>query len=386
MPAGLYQKMEQLTKKRKILWLFAHMHKGGMQRAVSNISLALPDEFQQHIAYFGTENPGFPYKGKLHDLNVPGSLNLSKTRRIINGYRRIKLLRRHIEELGIDVVISFGESANFYNIASHHGAKKILTCRVATAPEKRRAHPFKRAIKLFSKAKLYGRADNIVAVSEELGNEIATMIGDKSKVRVIPNLYHIKKIESMAQEPLPGNYKFLEEEPFILNVGSFIYQKGQDDLLKVYAGLFDKMSEPPKLVLMGRGEWEEGLKSLVCHLGIQDKVIFVDFDPNPFRFMARAKVFILTSRFEGFPNVLVEAMICGAPVVAFDCPTGPKEILQDNKYGFIIENRNKSQAIDVLSRLVLDKQLRQQFCAFSKRRGRHFSASAVIKKWISVLK
>jgi N-acetylgalactosamine-N,N'-diacetylbacillosaminyl-diphospho-undecaprenol 4-alpha-N-acetylgalactosaminyltransferase len=100
---------------------------------------------------------------------------------------------------------------------------------------------------------------------------------------------------------------FLEQKKFILNVGSFCHQKGQDDLLVIFSEVhrhFDDLL----LVIMGRGEWKEKLFEKAVSLGVSDRVVFVDFDANPYRYMARASMFVLTSRYEGFPNALVEAM------------------------------------------------------------------------------
>jgi glycosyltransferase involved in cell wall biosynthesis len=120
-------------------------------------------------------------------------------------------------------------------------------------------------------------------------------------------------------------------------------------------------------------------------LGISDRVVFVDFDANPYRYMARASVFVLTSRFEGFPNVLAEAMICGAPVVAFDCPTGPKEILGDSKYGVLVGERSIRRAAEAICKLIEDDTLNLEFRELGAGRAMRYSADHVIKQWVKLL-
>src|SRR5690242_16761199 len=93
------------STKIRILFLFAHLHKGGMQRAVSNISLALPNAYEQHVGYFGTENPGFRYNAELHHFKIPGSLATGPFVKGINFMRRLSVLRTFVAENNIDVVL-----------------------------------------------------------------------------------------------------------------------------------------------------------------------------------------------------------------------------------------------------------------------------------------
>lgn len=371
--------------KRRILFLFAHLHKGGMQRAVSNISQALPADYEQFVAYFGTEDPGYQYNAVQHCFELSGSLSGGPLSKIENIVRRLHRLRQFVQKHRIDVVVSMGESANIYSLASRHGAKTIITSRVAL-DESLHGNPFLMSVYGYLVRMLYPRADQIVAVSEDLAKSMRHITHNKCDVKAIPNLYHTDKIRALSTVPLPYEYNFLNGKRFILNVGSLCHQKGQDDLLNIFSYIL-KYHSDVYLVILGRGDWAEKLKVQAEKLNILTNVIFIDFDLNPYRYMARAKVFVLTSRYEGFPNVLAEAMICGAPVVAFDCPTGPEEILgSDSQYGYLIKNRSMPNFAEAVCRLLAFEDDRARFVQKSILRGDDFSARSVVSRWDKVLK
>lgn len=374
-----------MQEKRRVLFLFAHLHKGGMQRAVSNISQALPEKYEQYVAYFGTENPGFQYNAQQHCFSLPGNRNNGPIGKLCNLIRRIHRLRKFVRQHRIDVVVSMGEAANIYSLASRHGAKTIITSRVALDESLHGnallTRIFRRLVNL-----LYPHADQMIAVSEELAKTMRAVTQGKCDVRSIPNLYHIDKMRVMAKAALPEELVFLENKPFILNVGSLCYQKGQDDLLAIFRDIH-ALHPGVYLVVLGRGEQKEKLEKQAAALGLGGQVVFIDFDLNPYRYMARAQVFALTSRFEGFPNVLVEAMVCGAPVVAFDCPTGPEEILgSDSQHGYLIRNRSSSDYVKAVCSLLGSSELRLRFSQRSIFRSNNFSASSVVARWNEVLK
>ena len=375
--------MTQAKDNIRVLFLFAHLHKGGMQRAVSNISLALPDNFEQYVGFFGTENPGFIYKATMHNFCFPGSESIGFLGKLSSAWNRIKAIRTFVTQENIDVVVSFGESANVYSVLSRHSARTIISSRVALKESLAVITDYSWLYTLLVPA-LYRRADNVVAVSEDLGRQMRKIIGVPQRVSVIPNLYHLEDIRERSKHSLPENMAFLEEKNFILNVGSLCYQKGQDDLLTIFSQVhrnFDDLY----LVILGRGELEEDLKQQTITLGISDRVIFVGFDKNPYRFMSRASVFVFTSRFEGFPNALVEAMACGAPVVSFDCPTGPSEILGNSEFGVLIADRSTSQASEAICELIEKQSSNMQVSQSGLRRADYYSEEQVIKKWVAVL-
>ena len=376
--------MKQIVKKTRVLFLFAHLHKGGMQRAFSNISLALPNDIEQFVGFFGTENPGFEYNATIKDFELSGSLNTGFVKKITNAMLRLKAVRSFVFLNNIDIVVSIGDTANVYNLLSLNKAKKIITSRVALNESLNKHNIYNWLHKTFIRIS-YPFAETLVAVSEDLAGSMKNIVRSTLKVVAIPNLYHTEIVRNLSKEALPEKIEYLEKSKFILNVGSLTYQKGQDDLITLFAQVADRYDEL-FLVILGRGEWKERLLEQSISLGIENKVVFVDFDINPYRYMARATVFVMPSRFEGFPNALVEAMICGSPAVAFDCPTGPSEILGDSEYGLLIKERSLDGAKSAICALLDDDLLNKKFRQLSLARGNQYSAENIISQWVALFR
>lgn len=182
---------------------------------------------------------------------------------------------------------------------------------------------------------LYPMADGIIAVSDDMRMELIRELGlAPDKVVAIPNPVDTQRIRQLAQEaPL---HAWLQDPtvPVILAVGRLCEQKNYLILLEAFRRVLETRSA--RLVVLGDGPLRSVLGQKAEALGIKERVDFVGFQSNPFGWMARARLLVSASRHEGFPNVLVQAMACGLPVVSTDCPTGPREILADGRWGRLV--------------------------------------------------
>lgn len=183
--------------------------------------------------------------------------------------------------------------------------------------------------------RLYARADEIVVVADAVAEDMASHGGiPRERFTVIPNPAVPEDLQARCREPVPCRWLDGGHPPVILAIGRLTAQKDFGVLLQAMARV--RGERAARLVILGEGPERARLESMASDLGIADAVRLPGFVANPLAWMARARLLVLCSRFEGAPNVLVEALACGTPVVATDCPSGPREILAGGRYGRLV--------------------------------------------------
>lgn len=179
----------------------------------------------------------------------------------------------------------------------------------------------------------YPHADALVAISKGLAGELSAGISfPQNSIIVIHNPVPVERIRRLAAEPLPDDDE--RYMPLILGAGRLKPQKDFPTLIRAFALL--RAQRPCRLVILGEGSLRAELTELVAELDLTGDVSFPGFAANPYTWMKRADLFVLSSAWEGFGNVLAEAMACGTRVVSTDCSSGPAEILEDGKWGRLV--------------------------------------------------
>ena len=182
--------------------------------------------------------------------------------------------------------------------------------------------------------RFYPWADYVVGVSEGVTEDLARFVTlPPDKVRVIANPIVATDVEELARAPLDHVW-FSSGEPVFVAAGRLRPQKDFPTLLRAFAHV--RSTRPARLVILGEGPERGLLEALVAELELTEDVSLPGTTSNPYAYMARSTAFILSSRWEGLPTVLIEAMSCGAPVIATDCPSGPQEILAGGRYGTLV--------------------------------------------------
>ena len=190
----------------------------------------------------------------------------------------------------------------------------------------------KSALKRLAMRCLYRRADGLVAVSAGVAQDLRGLGLSGDRIHVVRNPVDVDRLRHLAEigQSLSGH----DHAPYVVSIGRLAEQKDHPTLLKAYAASSLRASH--RLAIVGGGEWHGKLKHLADELGLGDRVVFTGAMDNPYRVLADANLHVLSSRWEGYPNVLLEALALGVPVVSTDCPHGPREILMDGRHGQLV--------------------------------------------------
>lgn len=229
-------------------------------------------------------------------------------------------------------------------------------------------------------AAAYRRADGIITVSDGVRQDVIRELQhNEDKVITVHNPIDIEEIERLALQPTGHSWLDSSSQPVFLAVGRLEPAKGFDVLLEAVAKM--RSETPVRLVILGEGSLRDELVDLAGSLGLAHQVDFPGFQRNPFSWMARCDVFVLSSRNEGLPNVLIQAMACGARIVSTDCPHGPAEILEGGRWGSLVPVGDA----DALA-LAMEEAIRQHDAPAVTRRARDFSKEQSVRRYVASLR
>lgn len=240
----------------------------------------------------------------------------------------------------------------------------------------------------------YPKADGILPNSKGTVAALQNIYNIQSNYRVVKNPTNIGIINSMKLLPVDVAIDF--NKFTFINVATFREEKNQQLLIETAATI---KHLPFQLVLVGKGPTLEPMKQKVVDLGLADKVIFVDFTDNPYRYMARASCFILSSYSEGFPNVLIESLVCELPIISVDCKTGPRELLAPNtpidnvvpegeieiaEYGILTAPLSKASMAKAMEWAINNPQALAAYKTKSVAKGNEFEIENVCKDFSNI--
>ncbi|WP_372722122.1 glycosyltransferase [Immundisolibacter sp.] len=229
-------------------------------------------------------------------------------------------------------------------------------------------------------ARLYPGADAIVAVSEGVRQDLLERFPlPPSQVHTVYNPVITSALLAARDAPLDDPWFVPGAPPVLLNVAQLRVQKDQATLLRAFAMV--KKRRPARLLILGEGNQRPALEALTQELDIAADVRLAGFVSNPLAYMRRARLFVLSSRYEGFGNVLAEALVCGCPIVSTDCPSGPSEILEHGNYGRLTPVGDAN----ALAAAILAAMEEPVELAGLEQRGLEFSAAAAARHYLHLL-
>lgn len=342
--------MITLKRQENIALIVPTLKRGGAERFVSRLSFMLKD-FNTVVILFDDREIKYELGCPYYCVNAYASP--SYPGKIINVIKRVSAVCKLKKKHNISVSVSFGDSANIINALAKRNDKVYLSIRGYQSIE-----DISRGWnKLLSKY-LFGRADSILCVSQKMAEKFDCLYNHKYRTDILNNGYDMEEINRLAEETTEID-SWLVENQVIVTVGTLRPEKGYWHLIKSFY-ILHKNFPKAKLLHIGPplADEELKLKKLIHDLKMEKHIKMIGFKANPYKYLKKCKIYVLSSIYEGFPNALVEAMACGIPVIAADCQTGPREILYQDyndvtasaiefaDYGILVPPLNNTENYD----------------------------------------
>lgn len=227
---------------------------------------------------------------------------------------------------------------------------------------------------------LYPKANGLIAASHGTAEDLAHLIAvPVEQIRVVYNPVITPAVLQKIQEPIEHPWFSPGEPPVILGVGRLVAQKDFFTLVRAFQQV--RQQRPARLMILGEGSDRSDLEKLIQNLSLEDDVALPGFVDNPYAYMAKAAVFALSSKYEGFGNVVAEAMAAGTSIVSTDCPSGPAEILENGNYGTLVAIADPEAMASAIIK-TLDHPAQAELL---KARSLAFSSDRVIKQYVDII-
>lgn len=315
---------------KKCIFLFTtNIWGGGQARFISRLITILKDHYDIKLVLFNDQDIVYPIDCQHLCLDNPAVKTDAFNKYFLTA-RRAARYRAFIKAYKPFASMSFGDAANVINLLSRTPqCKAIVSIRGYKSVRKVKGKGFKVAVF----RSLLKKSNKVVCVSRVMAEEMKDILQmGRDRIEVLYNAYDLEEIKAIGKESTELD-TWLSENKVIVTVGAFRQEKGYWHLLKALA-LLKKRGNNVKLLHIGPDFLQRGAKfqKLAQNLGLEDEITLLGFHENPYKYCSKSKVFVLSSVSEGFPNALVEAMACGIPVVAADCLTGPREILNRDPF------------------------------------------------------
>lgn len=361
----------------KLLLVIPSLERGGAERVMSILASSWAEKGHEVtlLTLKREVTPAYDLHPdvKLRNLGLPGEPAANSLLAAFRQMARVRALRNAMRESQPDLVISFMERTNVMTLAAARGLRVPVIV-------SERVDPRHYDIGLFwneLRALTYRWAAALVCQSR--ASQIWFEQRMRVKARVIPNPVPAVK-EGTARLPRKS-----AERHTMVAMGRLVDQKGFDLLLDAFGQLADQYPDW-NLVVMGEGPLRAQLLARARALQLEHQVQFVGEVADPFSVLRGADLFVLASRFEGFPNALCEAMACGVAVVSFDCPSGPAEIIRHGIDGILVPPGDVSALAAALDQLMKDQDARKRLASRAPEVVERFSRDKVLLLWEQLFK
>lgn len=388
-------------RKKNILILIPNLRGGGSERFASNLSELLVKDFNVYFAVFDSSSIDYKVYGNFIDLNVPSKNHIIG--KILNIVIRVNKLNKIIDQYNIDYLYSFTDAANKICVLTSNKCKKIISFR-----------GFK---DIKDKGRLYkkylNKIDAIILNSQEMADYFKVKYKvNKSKIFTLYNIFNYDLITKLSTEEVEDSFVDMKSKHrLICTCSRFAYEKGHWHLIKSFDIIKQKLPDVKLLLIGERGEIENDIKNMAINLPYANDIIFLGFKENPFKYISICDCFVMSSIYEGFPNALVEALMCDVPVVSTACKTGPTEILSNHlqsvditnvnftDYGvltpefskkicFNVDNKEKEHYLfaEAVIEILTNENINKKYSNLGKKISQKFNHQEIYNQFLNILK
>ena len=358
-------------KKYKIALIGYRLGIGGAEKVMANLSIFFEMQGIEVHNIIVLDVVSYPFSGKLINLG----LLKNKRNGIFNKLHRLLFLKKYLNENKFDFIIDFRFRINpiqeLFIAKWLYKSKTIFTVHSYLIDHYMPNWSFLTRF-------MYQNCYKIVVITNK-AKELIEFKHHLNNVQTIYNPINTEEIQSKSIETIDLNFDY------IIGIGQMETNIKQfDKLIDAYSNS-NLPNQNIHLILLGEGERISILKLLVKQKNLEEKVHFLGFQNNPYKYLKKAKFFVLSSLNEGLPNVILEALVCGTPVVSFDCLSGPSEMILNKNNGLLVENQNVQKLTEAMNLFVEDDKL-YTFCkenAFQSMR--HFSIENIGKQWMDLM-
>ena len=355
----------------KIAFFLSALDGGGAERVMINLASGLIEKGVD-IELILSKAEG-PYLAQIPS-NVP-IIDLQKERLIQSLPALITYLQKNRPTILITALEDASLIAIWARWLSQITTQIIVTVHNNLSLEIRNATQLKRKLSLRLASKFYAQADTIVAVSQGVAEDLQELGISKEKIVPIYNPILTPELSQKLQQTIEHPWLDPGQPPVILGVGRLTKQKDFPTLIKAFHKVQQQQSV--RLMILGEGEERPHLEALVHTLELSENVLFPGFVDNPYVYMAKAAVVVLSSAWEGFGNILVESMAAGTPVVSTNCESGPSEILAEGKYGILVTVGDVDAMATAITAILKETPDSERL----KKRADYFSLENAVRKY-----